>query len=75
MFIAVWYKYSHFNKIKAFFTSLKLDKKYLCKQLPCYQHMIHLINIHQLIIHTLHVTLMKDQQSSYLWIDSRTLAV
>lgn len=75
IFIAVWYKCSHFNNFKAFFTSLKLDKNHLFKQPPCYQHMIHLINAHQLALHAFHFALMKDQQSSYLWIDSTTLAV
>lgn len=75
IFIAVWYKCSHFNNFKAFFTSLKLDKNYLFKQLPCYQRMIHLINVHQLALHALHFALMKDQKSDYLWIDSTTLAV
>lgn len=70
IFIAVWYKCSHFNKSKALFTSLKLDKNYLFKQLPYYQCMIHLINMHQLALHVLHFALMKDQQSSYLWINS-----
>ena len=37
--------------------------------------MIHRINVHQLALHALHFALMKDQQSSYLWIDSTTLAV
>lgn len=37
--------------------------------------MIHLINIHQLALHALHFALMKDQQSSDLWIDSTTLVV
>lgn len=54
IFIAVWYKCSHFNNFKAFFTSLKLDKNHLFKQLPCYQRMIHLINAHQLALHALH---------------------
>ena len=59
-FIAVWYKSSHFNNFKAFFTSLKLDKKHLFIQLPCYQRMIHLINVHQLALYALHFALMKD---------------
>lgn len=70
IFIAVWYKCFYFNNFKAFFTSLKLDKNHLSKQLPCYQRMIHLINMHQLALHVLHFALMKDQQSSYLWINS-----
>lgn len=37
--------------------------------------MIHLINIHQLVLYALHVALMKGQQNPYLWIDSTTLAV
>jgi hypothetical protein len=37
--------------------------------------MIHLINTHQLALHTLHFALMRNHQSSYLWIDSTTLAV
>ena len=74
-FIAIWYKCSHFNNFKAFFTFLKQDKSHLFKSLPCYQRMIHLINMHQLALHALHVALMKDQSSQYLWIDSTTLPV
>ncbi|MFX8911063.1 IS982 family transposase, partial [Acinetobacter baumannii] len=58
-FIAIWYKCSHFNNFKAFFTWLKEDKSHLFKYLPCYQRMIHLINMHQLALHALHVALMK----------------
>ena len=75
IFIAIWYKCSHFNNFKAFFTFLKQDKSHLFKSLPCYQRMIHLINMHQLALHALHVALMKDQSSQYLWIDSTTLPV
>lgn len=75
IFIAVWYKCSHFTNFKAFFTSLKLNKSHFFKQLPCYQRMIHLINVHQLALHALHFALMRDHQSFYLWIDSTTLAV
>ncbi|MBD0532673.1 IS982 family transposase, partial [Acinetobacter baumannii] len=74
-FIAIWYKCSHFNNFKAFFTWLKEDKSHLFKYLPCYQRMIHLINMHQLALHALHVALMKDQATQYLWIDSTTLPV
>jgi len=74
-FIAIWYKCSHFTNFKAFFTWLKQDKRYLFKYLPCYQRMIHLINMHQLALHALHVALMKGQRSQYLWIDSTTLPV
>ena len=74
-FIAIWYKCSHFNNFKTFFTSLKLYKNHLFKQLPCYQCMMHLINVHQLALHALHFALMRDHQSPYLWIDSTTLAV
>ncbi|TCB72742.1 IS982 family transposase [Acinetobacter sp. ANC 4216] len=75
IFIAVWYKCSHFNNFKAFFSWLKQDKRHLFKSLPCYQRMIHLINMHQLALHALHVALTKGQQSQYLWIDSTTLPV
>jgi hypothetical protein len=37
--------------------------------------MIRLINMHQLVLHALHVALMKGQQSQYLWVDSTTLPV
>jgi IS5 family transposase len=37
--------------------------------------MIHLVNTHQLALHALHFAVMKDDQSSYLWIDSTTLPV
>ncbi|WOE33340.1 MULTISPECIES: IS982 family transposase [unclassified Acinetobacter] len=75
IFIAIWYKCSHFNNFKAFFSWLKQDKCHLFKSLPCYQRMIHLINMHQLALHALHVALMKDQYKQYLWIDSTTLLV
>ena len=71
----IWYKCSHFNNFKAFFIWLKEDKNHLFKYLPCYQRMIHLINMHQLALHALHVALMKDQATQYLWIDSTTLPV
>ncbi|OTG57078.1 IS982 family transposase [Acinetobacter sp. ANC 3903] len=74
-FIAIWYKCSHFNNFKAFFSWLKQDKSHLFKSLPCYHRMIHLINRHQLALHALHVALMKDQYKQYLWIDSTTLPV
>ena len=74
-FIAIWYKCSHFNNSKAFFTFLKQDKSHLFKSLPCYQRMIHLINMHQLALQALHVALMKGQYKQYLWIDSTTLPV
>mgnify|MGYP003397070184 CR=1 FL=1 len=74
-FIAIWYKCSHFTNFKAFFTWLKQDKRYLFKYLPCYQRMIHLINMHQLALHALHVALTKGQNSQYLWINSTTLPV
>ena len=74
-FIAIWYKCSHFNNFKAFFSWLKQDKSHLFKSLPCYQRVIHLINMHQLALHALHVALMKGQSSQYLWIDSTTLPV
>ena len=32
--------------------------------------MIYLINMHQLALHSLHVSLMKGQDKQYLWIDS-----
>lgn len=75
IFIAIWYKCSHFNHFKAFFSSLKQDKSHLFKSLPCYQRMIHLVNTHQLALHALHFAVMKDHQISYLWIDSTTLPV
>ena len=75
IFIAIWYKCSHFNNFKAFFTFLKQNKNHLFKSLPCYQRMIHLINMHQLALHALHVALMKGQHHRYLWIDSTTLPV
>ena len=37
--------------------------------------MIHLINMHQLALHTLHVAVMKGQYKQYLWIDSTTLPI
>ncbi len=37
--------------------------------------MIYLVNTHQLALHALHFAVMKDHQSSYLWIDSITLPV
>ena len=75
IFIAIWYKCSHFNNLKAFFSSLKQDKIHLFKSLPCYQRMIYLVNTHQLALHALHFAVMKDHQSSYLLIDSTTLPV
>ena len=74
-FIAIWYKCSHFNNFKAFFTALKYNNSHLFKHLPCYQRMIHPMNTHQLALHALHFALMKDQQSNYLWIDSTILPV
>lgn len=74
-FIAIWYKCSHISNFKAFFSWLKQDKNHLFKNLPCYQRMIHLINMHQLALHALHVALMKGQHSQYLWVDSTTLPV
>lgn len=61
-FIAIWYKCSHFNNFKAFFTALKYNNSHLFKHLPCYQRMIHLMNTHQLALHALHFALMKDQR-------------
>ncbi|WP_407308132.1 IS982 family transposase [Acinetobacter sp.] len=75
IFIAIWYKCSHINNFKAFFSWLKQDKSHLFSHLPCYQRMTHLINMHQLALHALHVALMKGQHRSYLWIDSTTLPV
>jgi len=62
IFIAIWYKCSHFNNFKAFFISLKQNKSHLFKSLPCYQRMIYLINAHQLALHALHTALTKDQK-------------
>lgn len=75
VFIAIWYKCSHFNNFKAFFFSLKQHQSQLFRYLPCYQRMVHLIGAHQLALHALHFALMKDCQSHYLWIDSTTLPV
>ena len=75
VFIAIWYKCSHFNNFKALFASLRQDNSHLFKSLPCYQCMIHLIQSHQLALHALHFALMKDQQNAYLWVDSTTLPV
>ena len=75
IFIAIWYKRSHFNNFKAFFKALKYNNNHLFRRLPCYQRMIHLMNTHQMALHALHYALMKDQQSTYLWIDSTTLPV
>ncbi|MFR9679235.1 MULTISPECIES: IS982 family transposase [unclassified Acinetobacter] len=75
VFIAIWYKCSHFNNFKAFFTAMKHNYSHLFKSLPCYQRMIHLINTHQLALHALHYALMKKYKSHYLWIDSTTLPV
>lgn len=33
---------------------------HLFRYLPCYQHLIYLINAHQLALHALHFALMKD---------------
>ena len=63
-FIAIWYKCSQFNNFKAFFTWFKKDKSHFFKSLPCYQRMIHLINMHQLALHALHVSLMKGQDNN-----------
>ena len=68
-FIAIWYKCSHFNNFKAFFTALKYNNSHLFKHLPCYQRMIHLMNTHQLALYALHFALMKDQQSNYLMVE------
>ncbi len=73
VFITIWYKCSYFNNFKAFFSWLKQDKVHLFKSLPCYQRIVHLINMHQLALHALHVALMRGQHSQYLWIDSTTL--
>ncbi|QSQ94317.1 IS982 family transposase [Acinetobacter indicus] len=75
VFIAIWYKCSHFNNFKAFFFSLKQNQSQLFRYLPCYQRMVYLIRAHQLALHALHFALMKDCQSHYLWIDSTTLPV
>lgn len=37
--------------------------------------MVYLISEHKLALHALHLALMKDCQSSHLWIDSATLPV
>lgn len=75
VFIAIWYKCSHFNNFKAFFFSLKQSQSQLFRYLPCYQRMVYLIRTHQLALHALHFALMKDCPSNYLWIDSTTLPV
>ena len=75
IFISIWYKCSHFNNFKAFSSWLKQYKSHLFKSLPCYQHMIHQITMHQLALHALHVAVMKAQHNHYLWIDSTTLPV
>ena len=75
VFIAIWYKCSHFNNFKAFFSSLRHNYRHLFQYLPCYQRMIYLINLHQLALHALHFALMKNHHSSYLWIDATTLPV
>lgn len=75
VFIAIWYKCSHFNNFKAFFFSLKQNQSQLFRYLPCYQRMVHLIRAHQLALHALHFALMKDGQSHYLWIDLTTIPV
>lgn len=75
IFIAIWYKCSHFNNFKAFFAMLKHNYYHLFTSLPCYQRMIHLINTHQLALHALHFALMKEHKGNYLWIDSTTLPV
>ena len=74
-FIAIWYKFSHFNKFKAFFAALKHNYSHLLKCLTCYQHMIYLINTHQPTLHALHYALMKEHTSNCLWIDSTILPV
>lgn len=75
VFIAIWYKCSHFNNFKAFFFSLKQNHSQLFRALPCYQRMVYLIRVHQLALHALHFALMKNNTSNYLWIDSTTLPV
>ena len=75
VFIAIWYKCSHFNNFKAFFLSLRQNFRHLFRYLPCYQRIVYLINSHQLALHALHFALMKDCHSSHLWIDSTTLPV
>lgn len=75
VFIAIWYKCSHFNNFKAFFFSLKKNHSQLFRYLPCYQRMVDLIRTHQLALHALHFALMKDCQSNHLWMDSTTLPV
>ena len=75
VFIAIWYKCSHFNNFKAFFLSLKQNYGDLFQYLPCYQRMVCLINAHQLALHALHFALMSDCHSIYLWIDSTILLV
>lgn len=75
VFIAIWYKCSHFNNFKAFFLSLKQNYTDLFRYLPCYQRMVYLINAHQLALHALHFALMKDCHSSHLWIDSTPIPV
>ena len=75
VFIAIWYKCSHFNNFKAFFLSLRQNFRHLFQYLPCYQRIVYLINSHQLALHALHFALTKDCHSSHLWIDSTTLPV
>ena len=75
VFIAIWYKCSHFNNFKAFFLSLRQNYHHLFRYLPCYQRMVYLINAHELALHALHFALMKDCHSNHLWIDSTTLPV
>ena len=67
-FITIWYKCSHFNNFKVFFSWLKQNKSHSFKGLFCYQRIIHLINMHQLTPYALHVALMKGQHKQFLLI-------
>lgn len=66
VFISIYYKCLHFNNFKTCFFSLKQNQSHLFKYLPCYQRMVYLISAHQLTLHALHFTLMKNCQSRHL---------
>lgn len=75
LFIAIWYKCSHFNNFNAFFNSLNENYRSFFQNIPCYERMIYLMKSHHLALHALHFYLMKDCDQPHLWIDSTTLPV
>ena len=75
VFITIWYKCYHFNNFKVFLLSLSQNYSDLFRYLPCYQRIVYLISEHQLALHALYFTLMKECHRNHLWIDSTTLPV